>query len=86
MAVMLADVLLLNIFNSLGLPTSTTVSIVFDLLGASVCAAFYKIYVSDGSFTEIFNFINIPHRRRAGKSGNKNTKSFAHAKIGNRNN
>lgn len=57
MAVMLADVLLLNIFNSLGLPTSTTVSIVFDLLGASVCAAFYKIYVSDGSFTEIFNYI-----------------------------
>ena len=57
MAVMLADVLLLNIFNSLGLPTSTTVSIVFDILGAFVCAAFYKIYVSEGYFTEIFNYI-----------------------------
>ena len=35
-AVMLTDVLLLDTFNSLGLPTSTTVSIVFELLGASV--------------------------------------------------
>ena len=34
-AVMLTDVLLLDTFNSLGLPTSTTVSIVFELLGAS---------------------------------------------------
>ena len=36
--VMVGDVLLLNLFNALGLPTSTTVSIIFDLLGAAVCA------------------------------------------------
>ncbi|MDR2937815.1 MAG: inorganic phosphate transporter [Prevotellaceae bacterium] len=42
-AVMITDVLLLDIFNSLGLPTSTTVSIVFELLGGAVAAAAYKI-------------------------------------------
>ena len=44
MAVMITDVLLLDFFNSLGLPTSTTVSIVFELLGAAVCMAVVKIY------------------------------------------
>ena len=34
-SVMVADVILLNIFNSFGLPTSTTVSIIFELLGAA---------------------------------------------------
>ena len=48
MAVMITDILLLDFFNTLGLPTSTTVSIVFELLGASVCVAILKIY-SDGS-------------------------------------
>ena len=41
-AVMLADILLLDFFNTLGLPTSTTISIVFELLGASVGVAFVK--------------------------------------------
>jgi len=36
LAVMLTDILLLDFFNTIGLPTSTTVSIVFELLGASV--------------------------------------------------
>src|SRR5690606_21778371 len=36
LAVMITDILLLDFFNSIGLPTSTTVSIVFELLGASV--------------------------------------------------
>ena len=35
-AIMVTDVLLLNTFNSLGLPTSTTVSIIFELLGGAV--------------------------------------------------
>jgi phosphate/sulfate permease len=39
LAVMLADVLLLDLFNTFALPTSTTVSIVFELLGASVAVA-----------------------------------------------
>lgn len=56
-AVMMADVLLLNTFNSLGLPTSTTVSIVFELLGAAVMASAYKLSQSGMSYTEIFEFI-----------------------------
>ena len=57
-AVMLTDVLLLDFFNSLGLPTSTTVSIVFELLGAAVAMGFIKIYQSDDSFALIYQYIN----------------------------
>ena len=57
-AVMITDVLLLDVFNSVGLPTSTTVSIIFELLGAAVCLALYKIYVADGSFSTLGNYIN----------------------------
>jgi len=42
-AVMVADVILLDLFNTLGLPTSTTVSIIFDLLGAAVGVALIKV-------------------------------------------
>lgn len=48
LAVMLTDMVLLDIFNSLGLPTSTTVSLVFELLGASVAVALIKISNSHG--------------------------------------
>jgi phosphate/sulfate permease len=47
MAVMISDIILLDVFNSLGLPTSTTVSIVFELLGASVSMALWKISTGD---------------------------------------
>jgi phosphate/sulfate permease len=47
MAVMITDVLLLDFFNTLGMPTSTTVSIVFELLGAAVAMALIKIAISD---------------------------------------
>jgi phosphate/sulfate permease len=59
MAVMLTDILLLDFFNTLGLPTSTTVSIVFELLGASVAVALIKIY-SDSSQTivDLATYIN----------------------------
>lgn len=57
LAVVVTDVLLMNIFNSLGLPTSTTVSIVFELLGASVCAAAYKLSQDGSSYIEIFEYI-----------------------------
>lgn len=50
LAVMLTDMVLLDIFNSLGLPTSTTVSLVFELLGASVAVALIKISNSSGLF------------------------------------
>ncbi len=43
LAVMLTDILLLDFFNTIGLPTSTTVSIVFELLGAAVAVAVVKI-------------------------------------------
>ncbi len=49
LAVMLADVILLDIFNTFGLPTSTTVSLVFDLLGAAVAVAMVSILQAGGS-------------------------------------
>lgn len=42
MAVMVADIIILDIFNTLGLPTSTTVSMVFELLGATFVVAVIK--------------------------------------------
>jgi phosphate/sulfate permease len=44
LAVMITDIILLDAFNTLGLPTSTTVSIVFELLGAAVAVSTIKIY------------------------------------------
>lgn len=59
MAVMITDILLLDFFNTLGLPTSTTVSIVFELLGASVCMAFLKISANgDVTILDLGNYIN----------------------------
>ena len=49
LAVMITDVILLDVFNTLGLPTSTTVSLVFELLGASVAVSMLKIMGSDAS-------------------------------------
>ena len=56
MAVMISDIILLDVFNSLGLPTSTTVSIVFELLGASVSMALWKIGHGDGHM--LVDYIN----------------------------
>lgn len=57
--IMLTDVIVLNTFNSLGLPTSTTVSLVFELLGSSLAVACYKIWNSpDMTFANIAEFIN----------------------------
>lgn len=58
MAVMITDVLLLDFFNTMGLPTSTTVSIVFELLGAAVAISVLKIFDTDGSLTDIWQYIN----------------------------
>lgn len=58
MAVMITDILLLDVFNSLGLPTSTTVSIVFELLGAAVCMSLIKINASGESLSAMVNYIN----------------------------
>ena len=59
MAVMITDVLLLDFFNTLGMPTSTTVSIVFELLGAAVAMAIIKIAVSDDqTMANLSQYIN----------------------------
>ncbi len=58
MAVMITDILLLDFFNTLGMPTSTTVSIVFELLGAAVAISLIKIYGIEGSFSDLNNYIN----------------------------
>ena len=49
LAVMVTDVVLLDIFNSLGMPTSTTVSLVFELLGGTVAISLIKIANSNGA-------------------------------------
>ena len=58
LAVMITDILLLDFFNTLGMPTSTTVSIVFELLGAAVAIALIKIGAKDGAFSDVVNYIN----------------------------
>ena len=58
MAVMITDILLLDFFNTIGLPTSTTVSIVFELLGAAVAMSLIKIGHSGGNFADMLNYIN----------------------------
>ncbi|PIA79184.1 phosphate:sodium symporter [Gaetbulibacter sp. 4G1] len=59
MAVMITDILLLDFFNTLGLPTSTTVSIVFNLLGAAVVMSLIKIGASDTqTFADLGSYIN----------------------------
>jgi len=58
LAVMITDILLLDFFNTLGMPTSTTVSIVFELLGAAVAMALIKIGADNGSFGDVLTYIN----------------------------
>lgn len=59
LAVMLADIILLDIFNTYGLPTSTTVSLVFGLLGSAVIVALFKINSGDpGIATNLAAYIN----------------------------
>jgi len=58
LSVMIADIILLDFYNSFGMPTSTTVSIIFELLGAAFCLALYKIYMSDDSINTIGKYIN----------------------------
>ena len=58
LAVMLTDIILLDLFNTFGLPTSTTVSIVFELLGAAVAVSLIKISNSGDAASNISSFIN----------------------------
>ena len=57
LAVMIANLILLDVFNSLGLPTSTSVSLVFELLGATVAIAMIKTHtgVIDSGLSALIN-------------------------------
>jgi len=59
LAVMLTDILLLDFFNTIGLPTSTTVSIVFEILGSAVAVSLYKITRSADSVLNMSDYINV---------------------------
>ena len=59
LAVLITDILLLDIFNSFGIPISTTVSVIFELLGAAVCVALIKIYNDPSLQQSIGDFINV---------------------------
>lgn len=56
LAVMITDVVLLDLFNTLGLPTSTTVSLVFELLGSAVAVSLFVIMENNGG--NISEYIN----------------------------
>ncbi|MAT73510.1 MAG: phosphate:sodium symporter [Planctomycetaceae bacterium] len=58
LAVMLADVVLLDVFNTYGLPTSTTVSIVFELLGAATAMAMLKVSHMGENLRAAIDYIN----------------------------
>ncbi len=59
LGVMFANVILLDLFNTFGLPTSTTVSLVFGLLGAGLAAATVKIAEADAlTVADLGSFIN----------------------------
>ena len=58
LAVMLTDILLLDLFNSLGLPTSTTVSIVFELLGAAIMVGWLMSAPEERNIDHVLSLIN----------------------------
>ena len=58
LAVMLTDIILLDLFNTFALPTSTTVSIVFELLGAAVAVSLTKIMQADSAVSDMSSYIN----------------------------
>ncbi|MCC8071994.1 MAG: inorganic phosphate transporter [Bacteroidales bacterium] len=57
MAVMVTDIILLDVFNSLGMPTSTTVSMVFELLGATFAVSLFKL-ASDHTGLSLADLLN----------------------------
>jgi len=57
-ALMFQDILLLDLFNTFGLPTSTTVSLVFGLLGAAVAVAIIKVLQLGQDLSYVVDYIN----------------------------
>lgn len=58
MAAMLQNILLLDIYNTFGLPTSTTVSIVFGLFGGAFAISTLKVIAEGEQFATVFTYIN----------------------------
>lgn len=58
LAVMITDVLLLDLYNTFGMPTSTTVSIVFELLGAAVAISIIKVLSAVDGTASVIDYIN----------------------------
>lgn len=58
LAVMMTDIILLDFFNTFALPTSTTVSIVFELLGAAVAISIIKITAAGSTVADMSQYIN----------------------------
>ena len=58
LGVMFANIILLDLYNSWGLPTSTTVSLIFCLLGAAIAVTVYKLTGDAGSGHEMGEYIN----------------------------
>lgn len=58
-SVMFLDILLIDMFNTFGLPTSTTVSIVFGLFGSGMAMTLIKIGQTTGNYSEIVNYMNV---------------------------
>lgn len=57
LAVMITDVILLDVFNTFGLPTSTTVSLIFELLGAAVAVSLVTIW-QNNEVVDLAQYIN----------------------------
>jgi phosphate/sulfate permease len=58
LAVMLTDVILLDLFNTFGLPTSTTVSLVFELIGATVAMSIIRMKLAGEDLSQMGNYLN----------------------------
>ncbi len=58
LAVMITDIILLDLFNTFGFPTSTTVSIVFELLGSAVSVSLTKMNRAGEAASELSKYIN----------------------------
>lgn len=57
-SVMISDIILLDMFNTFGMPTSTTVSIMFELLGAAFVMAVIKLLSNGENFGAITEYLN----------------------------
>jgi len=58
LAVMLTDIILLDLYNTFALPTSTTVSIVFEILGGAFAVALIKVSAGANNGADVLSYIN----------------------------